>query len=1109
MGGMSYPEISEVEIYHLIHHIFLPPKLPHSGDDPQAVAYETSLLTTTFDALRSFGSHVEPEFEYVVDEAYSAIRRLRDLRDNLGFMDEHRLRQAFYNLAQDGDPLIIHVKAQNAGILMNRNPKSVTFEFFELSPLNKAAMGTQGRLRRHFPASGVAIPIQTFRDDAFQSTLSETIAKMSYQEVAEMKSKVKKAGDEHIEDRETTDPSIVTDFLATSLSALGKNLQIHPIRKNTREEVLWKDAKLPWRRSPLWLLVRVALQIFFSRHTLSRNPYKELMVFLMRHILEVAKPLELPSDILFCMAAKISGRLLKLDRSFPYPWLSSVEQTLSSVRCSLEKRWRSIMQQTDSDLQVPLLHAPEVEQDTHASCPELDDFIKRIESRKCISSEVEFHPSWFAAKFDASNLPSLQRDPSDESSYFGLLAFENWVEISLDSWLRSHISEKDTCRELLGAMRSYHQIASSHYSDNPELLSFMLLTVLELWVACDKSASCHHTLLLDYDPEIPCELLESLILPFKGQMKRLSDVEAHVKDRRGRAKQSNPCIFSSFGHAKSFPVRYFSSSVDHQDLLRRIEDDASRERERKRGEFRALKEEYNFHVEQYKKLPCIKYRIVDSATGVPREVHCSSCRRCLHLHLAEALSIEVHEWPLPTDKLKAQSTVFELQPPAPFNTWRDMTIYVIVDVLKSAYNIFEGGNVELTLEQYLPYFHATAGRRLSLASTTKSNRKTHRRGKAIATAVERDVLVQNGLTYQYFDNEARCWVSKAEVTDKVPLMCTYKLSEQCASLQMFLFLPFHSPNGVSPNHVISQQAYCPNHLSLEEFKAMTTLAIGYRLQWSNILVQLHMPAVDFKKVDTLYILLQISRQAGPPSHTSVCRAGHQQLCDEVFAWKCLEGLTSSLERIKENWESHHALGGLISLAARLLSLAPTVGVSSLCLSFLERCRKVALNWVGRLQNRIQHSDDDDQSTECLNGAFWAAYICASSFDVDENHLRKLLTDPSKAAILIESFVVVQNTSHRASQLQDLIYRTSIQALRRLQYKSCDILLEEIVHRNSSCLDLALRKSWPAYPRGGAWRPVSTTDYCWLTTRTAARNGSGCLVVHFSLLTGELLVGGLP
>lgn len=99
---MSYPEISEGEIYHLIHHIFLPPKLPHSGDDPQAVAYETSLLTTTFDALRSFGSHVEPEFEYVVDEAYSAIRRLRDLRDTLGFMDEDRLRQAFYNLAQDG-----------------------------------------------------------------------------------------------------------------------------------------------------------------------------------------------------------------------------------------------------------------------------------------------------------------------------------------------------------------------------------------------------------------------------------------------------------------------------------------------------------------------------------------------------------------------------------------------------------------------------------------------------------------------------------------------------------------------------------------------------------------------------------------------------------------------------------------------------------------------------------------------------------------------------------------------------------------------------------------------------------------------------------------------
>ena len=33
----------------------------------------------------------------------------------------------------------------------------------------------------------------------------------------------------------------------------------------------------------------------------------------------------------------------------------------------------------------------------------------------------------------------------------------------------------------------------------------MLLTTLEIWVACDKSACRYHSHLSDYDPEVPYE----------------------------------------------------------------------------------------------------------------------------------------------------------------------------------------------------------------------------------------------------------------------------------------------------------------------------------------------------------------------------------------------------------------------------------------------------------------------------------------------------------------------------------------------------------------------------------------------------------------------------
>lgn len=138
-----------------------------------------------------------------------------------------------------GGFLPLDVKGQNAAIIVNREKGSVIFEFFELSPKNEAVMNTTGQLHRCFPASSISMQIKTFNKDGCRSALAHAISKMSYQEVAEMKSKVMKAGDEHIEEWDTTDPHIVFDFLVTVLSALGETVQTSHIWKNTREEVLW------------------------------------------------------------------------------------------------------------------------------------------------------------------------------------------------------------------------------------------------------------------------------------------------------------------------------------------------------------------------------------------------------------------------------------------------------------------------------------------------------------------------------------------------------------------------------------------------------------------------------------------------------------------------------------------------------------------------------------------------------------------------------------------------------------------------------------------------------------------------------------------------------
>ena len=144
---------------------------------------------------------------------------------------------------------------------MTRDEKAIHVEVFELSPQNEAVYSTAGRLQRQFPGPSFMLDRATFNAPGFQDTLTNTLSTMSHQSAPGTKSRVKKAGQEHDEERDTTDPKMVTEFLVAFLRPYATIFDGLQVQKNTREEVLWLDAGLPWRRSPLWLLVRVALQV--------------------------------------------------------------------------------------------------------------------------------------------------------------------------------------------------------------------------------------------------------------------------------------------------------------------------------------------------------------------------------------------------------------------------------------------------------------------------------------------------------------------------------------------------------------------------------------------------------------------------------------------------------------------------------------------------------------------------------------------------------------------------------------------------------------------------------------------------------------------------------
>ncbi|KAM0228583.1 hypothetical protein ACHAPO_010661, partial [Fusarium lateritium] len=241
---MSYTNVdsenmNSQDVEYLYHHLFLPAKLP-DGDD-NCSKDDRLLMSFVHQSLESFITKIEPEAGTTIKVCSVMIGGLQKSKNFQGFLSAGCVQNVLQQLSLEAPSALLQVPAQNSGVFMYRTAASITFETFELSPSNKDVMETQGRLVRRFPANATVILCRDFKDIDFQDALAKTLAKISRQTVEETKQKVKKAKQEHIEDRETVHPRIVVDLLPGILRGIGKQVSVTGISKNTHEEVMWSN----------------------------------------------------------------------------------------------------------------------------------------------------------------------------------------------------------------------------------------------------------------------------------------------------------------------------------------------------------------------------------------------------------------------------------------------------------------------------------------------------------------------------------------------------------------------------------------------------------------------------------------------------------------------------------------------------------------------------------------------------------------------------------------------------------------------------------------------------------------------------------------------------
>ena len=1000
-------------------------------------------------------------------------------------------------------------------------------------------MGCAKSLLRTFPAHAVAIPTSIFQDPRFRLELALTLEKLDAEVIDEAVPNARKAGAKVTEIRDTPDPKLVTEMFMATLAAVGRPAKVRQIQKRTRDDVLWDECLLPWRRSPLWLSVRVAIQTTLT-YTLPNDEanatllYKNFIAFLMTEVASLASGADLPNYLCLIINAKVARRIFKLGAGAANFIPGEALSISKATRKAEEKIW-SALQVQDAERAATVAEDSTFQSDTSLTLRSSSDYLNSVltadqEARSPPSFEPH-HRVWMSKT--NGGLPRADCfNAAGEELIYALAEFESWVSESLPSWVSEAFNtlHDNDCLAVASLAKEYHFRASSAYKDTPELNSILILTLAELWQAVDLLATRIIPLLNDFAPEVPLDFFHPILAPQWEQMQRLTKVEAYIAGREQKAKTCNPGIFDD-QKEQSFAVQFSESSPEHKALRRKIEEEASDLDIQKKEEHELKEKKFRQMQQDVKNLPC---QFKTDNRGL--EWHDGDCRKCELERLMANVSIEVYEWPLPPSEAACISAVFELDCPTSFAAWRNVTWIVLNDLGRPP--VTSPDNPAANLFEYagLQSYATRKISRLIFASKTKSFTKAHYKAVKFPVSVDK-CTAPNALEYQLFDSEKSVWVhTQATTMPNVQRLCNTSLPEgPYSNLQFAVDSTLHKQN-----QVIADQETCSRELSLHEFIAFGSLrADGECVQWLNIKRELSASNLKLNTEAVCTLVSQAAWQAGSkaageskhyrlrsggsagknhggtlsgtaPEQKLILRLSHHDFFDLSFCKELLSTISSNLDSMGSNWDSDHALSLLIIITLRTLTLSAEAVIISSAITILHRMREVAERWVQDLVELLHQAHEDEQISKLQRRVLRATMLCRMSYNVDKKYIPEVLrTTEDLRCWIMCSVRLRENTPGDSTTLPPELRRRMLRD-QRLSHSLYQAINHLILHGSNVGLNQAVGQMLTDFEsRATLWTSLTYPQHRWLHMKTQASAVHSSQVVYYNILEGEIFVDGMP
>ena len=510
-------------------------------------------------------------------------------------------------------------------------------------PPHKTVTHTEGKMRITYPSVGrISAPATS----AVYQSLAEFIAYYAQNVMADAKSQT-------VSKRESTEdppsPRYITELLTGILRGMSPNPEktFHETAFFTKRindhALLNKDADAPWRRSPIWLILRVALQT--TLHDLNvdeRFSYKSFMVYAHSSILSAALDFQQPDYLLFVMNAKLARRVWKLshtnatrDGHFAMDTAFSVNALVSD---ELERRWKRIQSKTSRKIDW---EAPQGQELMEAASMNLSQSIPYLNKVKRSIATMQSHvgsktwvvpggkdyairagetPSGLIAQNIPPTLENLTLAPLERA--IQLYDFELWVAHKSRA---IDLPQVDMIR-LNKALNNYIDASLTHYKGNPERLSVAFLTILELWVFIDRMVIDWMPKLKQYSAEIPVKVLEPLLLPYRSQMERLAQVEAYLEHRQHEC-DGESAIFYDTKDRNSFASWFADQSASLRATLHQMELEADQITRQKEVEMEKMNTKYSALKREMDAAACTKQLVFKKNKAVTEHLACMKCMR--------------------------------------------------------------------------------------------------------------------------------------------------------------------------------------------------------------------------------------------------------------------------------------------------------------------------------------------------------------------------------------------------------------------------------------------------------------------------------------------------